>query len=347
MDCVATDIKMLENDSAMNIFNMVLNLPAAQALHVAHELNLFERIGPNRTLSLSEIASVMHMQERPLQALLSMCISLNLIMINDENEYLLSENAKKLFLKESPFYLGKALDVNLMNADIFSFNSMKRALLENAPQIYGGKALFKTNEEQAELAKFFTHCMHGKSIGMSGQWPNKIDLSQNLCIADIGGGSGAHSISAVTRWPHLKAIIYDRPFVTEVADEYIKHFGLSDRIHTQIGDMWQDPLPSTDIHFYSDVFHDWTIDQCRLLAEKSFTALKPKGRILVHEMLFNDNKSGPKSVASYNLMMMLWTQGQQLSKKELVDLLTEVGFINIKVSPTGLGDWSIVEGQKH
>lgn len=346
MECATKQLELLENDSALQIFNILLNLPAVAGLHVAYGLNIFEILASHQSMSMEELSDIIKIQNRPLQALLSMCASLELIKTSPNNMFFLTDSAKKLFLKESPFYLGKMLDVNLMNEDVFSFKSMKNAVLENAPQVYGGKALFKTNEEQVKLAKYFTHCMHGKSMGMSAFWPNKINLSKNHCIADIGGGSGAHSIAAVTRWPHLKAIVYDRPFVTEVAQEYIQQFDLNENIQTQIGDMWQDPLPETDIHFYSDIFHDWTIDQCKILAEKSYAALKPKGRILIHEMLFDDNKTGPQSVSSYNLLMLLWTQGQQLSKKELVNLLEEVGFVNIKVHPTGLGDWSIVEGQK-
>lgn len=347
MECTTESLKMLENDSAIRLFNVVLGLPAIQALHVAHELNLFEIIGPSNALSLQELSDILHIQPRPLQALLSVCASFDLLKLSNIGCFALTEMAKNLLLKESPFYLGKSLDLNLRNADIYSFKSLKKALLENASQVYGGKELFQTNEEQAQLAKYFTHCMHGKSIGMAGLWPNKIDFSRNHCLLDIGGGSGAQSIGAVSRWPNLKAIVYDRPIVTDVAQEYIDHFGLTDRIQTQVGDMWTDPFPASDIHFYCDIFHDWSIEQCKFLAKKSYSSLKANGRIVIHEMLFNDDKTGPSSVASYNIMMLIWTQsGQQLSKKEMVSILANSGFVNIKVIPTGLGDWSLVEGQK-
>ncbi len=347
MECTTETLKMLENDSAVRVFNFVLGLPAIQTLHVAHELNLFELIGPVDALNIETLANHLHLKPRPLQGLLSMCVSLELLSFNNKGCYALTETAKKLLLKESPFYLGKCLEVNLMNAEIYSFNSLKKALQEDHSQVYGGKELFKTNEEQAELAKYFTRCMHGKSMGMAGQWPNKINLSSNQRLLDIGGGSGAHSMGAVLRWPHLKAIVYERPTAAEVAAEYIATHELETRIKTHIGDMWTDPFPSADVHFYSDIFHDWTVDQCKFLVQKSYDALPPKGRIVIHEMLFNDDKTGPYSVACYNLMMLLWTQGgQQLSRKELVGLLEDSGFVNIKVTPTGLGDWSLIEGQK-
>lgn len=348
MENSTAKIKLPETDSAINIFNIIFGLPAAQALHVAHDLKLFELIGSDGTLSLEEVAEALSLEKRSIQALISMCISLDLIQLNSKYKFELTDAAKKFLLKESPFYLGGSLDLTIRNPDIYSFQSFKKALLENASQIYGGKELFTTNEEQAELAKYFTHSMHGKSIAMAGLWPNKIDFSQNQCLLDIGGGSGAHSIGAVLRWPNLKAIVYDRPAVTAVADEYIAQFGLKERIQTQVGDMWKDSFPQADIHFYCDIFHDWSIEQCKFLAQKSYDELKPKGRIVIHEMLFNENKTGPSSVASYNIMMLLWTQnGQQLSRKELTQLLEDSGFVNIKITPTGFGDWSLIEGEKN
>ncbi len=340
-------IQMPLNDAANKLFNVVFGLPAAQALHVAHQLNLFEIIGPYEGLSLKEIEGALHLQQRPAQALVSMCVSLELLHLNSEQKFTLTDTAKIYLLKESPFYMGGSLDLTLMNEEVYSFKSFKNALLDNASQIYKGAELFKTNEEQIEMAKYFTRCMHGKSIAMAGLWPNKIDLSEHRCLLDVGGGSGAHSIGAVSRWPNLQAIVYDRPLVTDVANEYINQFGLADRIQTQVGDMWKDNFPLADLHYYCDVFHDWTIEQCKFLVEKSFESLEPNGRIVIHEMLFNEDKTGPSSVASYNIMMLLWTEGgQQLSRKELVGLLAEAGFSSIQIIPTGFGDWSLVEGWK-
>ncbi len=340
------DVQLPQHDKVSGIFNVLYGLPAAQALLVAHELQVFELIAKNKALSLEAIAQTLGLQTRPAQALLSMCGSLDLLKLNIANEFEVTQTTRDFLLKSSPFYLGGSLDMTLMNAEVYSFKSFKEALLTDRSQVYQGKDLFQTNERESELAKIFTRAMHGKSIAMAGMWPTKVDLSENLFFLDIGGGSGAHSIGAVLQWPDLQAIVYDRPAVCEVAAEYANAFRLGENIHTQVGDMWKDPFPSADVHFYSDIMHDWPLSQCQALIEKSFKALPPKGRIIIHEMFFNENKTGPFSVASYNIMMLLWTQGQQLSKKELMSLLKETGFVDIKLLPTGFGDWSVMTGLK-
>ena len=46
-------------------------------------------------------------------------------------------------------------------------------------------------------------------------------------------------------------------------------------------------------HFYSNIFHDWPPEKCSFLTRKSFDALPPGGRLVVHEMLYDDDKKGP------------------------------------------------------
>lgn len=111
-------------------------------------------------------------------------------------------------------------------------------------------------------------------------WPGKINLAKHRVMLDVAGGSGAHSIGAVDRWPKLSAIVFDTAPVCEVASEIVLNYRLQARIGTHIGDMWKDPFPSADIHFYSMIFHDWPADICRFLAKKSFDALGPGGRNL-------------------------------------------------------------------
>ena len=73
--------------------------------------------------------------------------------------------------------------------------------------------------------------------------------------------------------------------------------------------------------------------------------LEPGGRIIIHEKLLNDDKTGPLAIAAFNVSMLLWTEGQQYSGHELSSMLTEAGFRALEVTPT-VGYWSIVTGRK-
>jgi hypothetical protein len=108
---------------------------------------------------------------------------------------------------------------------------------------------------------------------------------------------------------------------------------------------WESSFPKADLHFYSMIYHDWPPDRCRFLTEKSYSSLPSGGRIIIHEMLFNDDRTGPYPVAAFNITMLLWCTGQQYSGRELTKMLDDAGFDKVEVIPT-FGYWSIVTGVK-
>lgn len=117
------------------------------------------------------------------------------------------------------------------------------------------------------------------------------------------------------------------------------------RVGTQAFDLWKDPLPPADLHFCSDFYHDFPPAKCAWITERSFESLPAGGRILLHEMLLADDKSGPFAVAGYSVSMLLWTQGQQFTGAELSAVLSQAGFAEVAVLPT-YGYWSLVTGRK-
>jgi hypothetical protein len=131
-----------------------------------------------------------------------------------------------------------------------------------------------------------------------------------------------------------EALGIKRDPVCEVAAEFIADYDLQTRIRAHAGDMWTDPFPPADVHFYSMIYHDWTPEKCRFLTGTSFESLRSRGHILIHEMLYNDEKKGPFPIAAFSIIMLGWTEGEQYSGKEISKMLREAGFGNIQVRPT-------------
>jgi SAM-dependent methyltransferase len=325
------------------LWDILFGVWGLPAVLVAHEIKLFAALA-DRALTLDEVCRAKGLKRRPAEALLSVAASLGLVRLAS-GRYSLTPVAEDYFLESGVAYFGGLLDLTVNNYPVWSVESLKRAVLTDAPQVYGGSEVFKSHEEQAELARAFTRATNSASMAPATAWPDTLDLAQNQLMLDIGGGSGAHCLGALHRWPHLKAVVFDIAPVCEVAREFAVRYALADRIGTHAGDMWKDPFPSADIHFYSMIFHDWPAQKCRFLANRSFESLKPGGRIIVHEMLFNDQRTGPFPVAAFNIDMLLWVEGEQYSGGEISAMLSDAGFKNIEVKPT-FGYWSIVTGTK-
>jgi hypothetical protein len=312
-------------------------------LLVAHDLKLFALLaqGPRTT---AEVAVALRIAPRPAETLLTMCAALGLIRDRD-GRHALTELAEDYLLDDSPTAFGGYLDLLKASASVYSYAGVKRAVLADAPQAYEGQDWVKSHEEQAALARDFTRAMHGAAAAPALAWPDAVDLSGHRLMLDVGGGSGAHSIGATRRWPALRALVLDIAPVCEVAAEFVAAYGLRDRIGTRVLDMWADPFPPADLHFYSMIYHDWPPSRCLTLTRRSLDALPPGGRLIVHELLLDDDRPGPVAVASYSVAMLLWTEGKQYSGRELAAMLAEAGFADVEVKRT-FGYWGLVTGRK-
>ncbi|MCP5004031.1 MAG: hypothetical protein GY941_08830 [Planctomycetes bacterium] len=84
---------------------------------------------------------------------------------------------------------------------------------------------------------------------------------------------------------------------------------------------------------------------CIHLGRRSFEILLSGGSIYLHEMLLDDTKDRPVTVASFSMQMLLGTKGKQFTASELEELLIECGFDAITVVHS-YGYYSLIRGRK-
>ncbi|MBI3769149.1 MAG: methyltransferase [Deltaproteobacteria bacterium] len=327
------------------IWDIVFGIWGYPAVLVAHRLKLFALLA-ERPRTLDEVCAAKGLQRRPAETLLAVTTSLGLARL-ENGRYSLTPLAEDYLIGTGPAYFGGFFDGMMAVYDIYSVESLCKAVETNAPQgVFGGSDdPFQASRDRAEFAASFTRWMHSISIGPALAWPEVVDLSTHRVMLDVGGGSGAHAIGALSRWPELRAVVLDIEPVCRVATEFAARYELEARIRTRAADFFRDAFPDADLHFYSMIFHDWPPEKCHQLARKSFASLPSGGRVVVHEMLFNDDRTGPFGVAAFNVAMLLAMPGQQYSGREIGAMLRDAGFSKIEVTPT-FGYWSIVTGLK-
>jgi len=325
------------------LWDVIFGLYGYPALLLAHKLKVFSLLADGAR-PLSEICDALKIKERPAEAILTVATALGFLSFTDKR-YSLTVVAEDYLLEKSPKYFGFFWDLIIENNKVYSFESMEKAVLTDSPQAYGGGDIFKTHEEQVELVRRFIYGMHSIDMPSALIWPGVIDLSKHRVMLDINGSSGAHSIGAVLKLPDLKAIVLDFPQVCKLTQEFIDQSGLQDRITASGNNIWTDPWPSADLHFYSNVYHHWPPEKCTFLTEKSFANLKSGGRIIIDGTLYNDEKTGSFSAAAFSMIMMCWTEGRQYSGLEISSMLKDAGFCDIQVHPTS-GYSSMVTGLK-
>ena len=206
---------------------------------------------------------------------------------------------------------------------------------------------WERGEMPPELAKVITAYMNAHSRAAAKAVAAQPVFDGLHRLMDVGGGSAIFPIELVRRHPHLDATVFEIPAICAEADGYIASSGVIGHVRTRAGNMFTEDWPSGfDAHFLSNIFHDWSDATCRLLARKSFAALPSGGRILLHEMLMDDDGCGPLATACFSLLMLLGTKGRQYSLPELRGFLEDAGFVDVTSSTTGGGYYSLVTGRK-
>lgn len=325
------------------VYDLTLGLFACPAMLIAHRAGLFRRLGESPS-TLKELGAALGLARRPTEALANTAAALGFVR-RDADRYALTALGADLLVERSPTYFGAFLDLMYEASETFSLKSLEAAIRDDAAHAYGSPDVFQSHEQQLALAQRFTRAMESVSAAHAPVWPTQLDLSRHRVMLDIGAGSGAHTRGALSAWPALRAIVFDLPGVCELSRPYFETSPVRERVTLHPADMRHDPFPDADLHFYSNVFHACPREKNALLARKSSDALPPGGRIVLHEVLYRDDKSGPLAAAASSLMMISWTEGEQYSSRELTEILANAGFSSIETIPSA-GYYSLVTGVK-
>jgi Dimerisation domain len=181
--------------------DVLFGISGYPAVLVAHDLKLFPLLA-ERPRTLPELCHALNIAPRAAEALLSVSAALGLLAERD-GRYSLTPVAEDYLVEGSATYYGGYFDMMIQNYAMYSFESLKRAVLTNTPQFYGGDDVFTSHRNRADRVRTYTRAMHGTSMAAALAWPERIDLSRHRLMLDIGGGSGAHAIGAAQQWTAL------------------------------------------------------------------------------------------------------------------------------------------------
>jgi hypothetical protein len=208
-------------------------------------------------------------------------------------------------------------------------------------------AEWERGEMSPELARIITAYMNAHSRAAAKAVGVQPLFAQVGSLLDVGGGSAVFALEIAKVQPSLRATVMEIAAVCAEADRYIAASAQAPRVRTVALNMFTQAWPTGhDAHFLSNILHDWSDETCRLLVEKSFAALPSGGRIVLHEMLMNDDGCGPLPAAAFSVLMLLGTRGRQYTLAELRGFLEPAGFTGVEAFSTGGGYYSLVVARK-
>jgi cyclopropane fatty-acyl-phospholipid synthase-like methyltransferase len=324
------------------------------AIVAADDAGVFNALN-EKPAPIEELALRLDLDVRATGILLRLLAALGVLAQRD-GQFQLTDEARVYLVHSSPFYWGHMMSVAVSDwhrttllAKLKQKESARAAGPEGRPQISGEGRVsdnWAAGNVSLEQAREIAARMHSHSLPAAIGAARNYHFKSIRRMLDVGGGSGCFMIAMSQAHPHLRCTIMELQAMCEVAQTYIRAGEVEDRVDTIAIDMFRQPWPrGYDAIFFSNVWHDWNFATCEWLAVRAFEVLPPGGRIMLHEMLLNDDGDGPATAASFSMLMLLATQGQQFTFGELKTILETAGFTEIEATQT-CGYYSITTGHK-
>ena len=331
-------------DEAQALHALGLGFMAARALHVALELRLFTHLAAGAQ-TLAHIAQSLGLAERAAGRLLYACTALGLVQATG-GVFRNTPLTQKYLVEDQPTFIGSYLQM-FDAMGYHRWEQMGAALRNNGP-VDDISHPYRFLADDAEEATMFSAAQHAGSRSLGHALARRVDFTPFRCLLDLGGGSGAYTVEILRRYPHLRAILFDFPQVSRLAEAVMRQEELMDRVHIVSGDYEHDALPpGPDVVLWSGNLHASSPESCRRVLTRLHALLPPGGMVLIHDYMLDETRSGPLIPALLALHLTLVSEhGQVYSGAELRDLLAQAGFEEVRIEPFLTGHSNLVSARR-
>ncbi|OVA19914.1 O-methyltransferase [Macleaya cordata] len=314
-------------------------------LKAAVELDLLEIIkkaGPGAQISASEISSQIPNNKNPdapvmLDRMLRLLASYKILTcslkdLEDgkvERVYGLAPVCKFLTKNEVGCSMAPLLLMNQDKVLMESWYHLKDAVIDGGipfNKAYGMTA-FEYHGTDLRFSKVFNKGMSDHTTIVMNKILETYKGFEGLkSIVDVGGGIGATINMIVSKYPTIKGINFDLPYVVEEAPSYqgVEHVG---------GDMFAS-VPKGDAIFMKWILHDWSDEHSVKILKNCYEALPENGKIIIVECIIPvipDGASGHGVFHLDNIMLAHNPGGKERTEKEFKALAKGTGFTGFKV----------------
>ncbi|HEX6892861.1 MAG TPA: methyltransferase [Chryseolinea sp.] len=313
---------------------------ASKILLAAVNFELFTRLAKNKKMTAKEVKAELKLEcsDRHVFDFLDALTGFGFLTrdgLLDKAAYSNSLNTDTFLDKNKPSYIGGILE--MMNNRLYRFwGDLEEGLKTGKPQneAKSGVNIFEEIYKDPAELKGFVNAMSGVQMGAFMAFAAKFDFSKSKTLVDAGGSAGLLSIQVAKNHPHMTCTSLDLPPVEPIAKETIKHFQLSDRVKTQSGDFFADPLPSADIVVMGNILHDWDEQQKLMLMKKAFDALPAGGTFAAIENVIDDDRKQNVFGLMMSLNMLIETgTGFDYTFKDFTGWAKSVGFKSTSLLP--------------
>lgn len=282
---------------------------ASRTMLSAVELGLFTVLAEAGALDAEALRDRLGLHPRSARDFFDALVALGMLE-REDGRYSNTPSTGFFLDRAKPSYMGGMLEMG--SARLYGFwDSLTEGLKTGEPQNEGkgGDDFFAAlYADRTRLAQF-ARAMSAISTGAGQAIAAKFQWSDRKTVIDIGCAEGAVPVQIALAHEHVTGGGFDLPPLEPLFDEYVKGFGLADRLSFTAGDFFADSLPSADVLVMGHILHDWDLEQKRTLLKKAYDALPDGGALIVYEAIIDDERRENAFGLLMSLNMLIETPG--------------------------------------
>lgn len=306
-----------------------------ECLYAAIELDLFTQLKQRRRMTLEEIAGAVGLEVFPCRVLLLGLVATG--VIKKRGRYFSNTYLGDIALaRDSEYYLGNTVrwQHHIVYKPMFrlldSLRQNRNAGLEEIPGT--GDTLYERIAQHPFLERIFQDSMEEISVVANRTLAEYLDLAPGESIVDVGGGKGANILAVASANPGVKAAVFDLPSVCAIANTKFAETGMQDRLSAIPGNCFTDPFPTGhDAFLFCHFMCIWSKADNVALLKKAFAALEPGGRVVIFDIMQDDDERGPlaASMGSPYFLGLATGRGMIYTIREHEEFCREAGFSRV------------------
>lgn len=316
---------MMSDDSQIQYLQRLsISHIATRILMSGVQLGVFEVIGENQKTA-NEVAEETSTSLRGMRILLDCLVSFQMLTKSNQR-YSLSAISSNYLLKKSPNYMGHLFEDE---RSLEQWNQMNQA-------IRSGKPLRK-KETLAEEAASFADLARSLSVV---NWQPAQKAAKLLCaehsgmnVLDVACGSGVWGVAIAQEDPASHITAHDLPAILEITKAFVKQHNVEDHFNFLAGDLRGVDFGESrfDLVILGNIIHSQGEKTSRDLLHRMYRSLKNTGRIVIIDIIPDEDRTGPQASLIVALAMLLDTEaGDLFTLSEYMQWLHEAGFVKIE-----------------
>ncbi len=322
---------------AEKFFATSVSYQASLVFLTACELDIFTIIG-DEFKTAEEIANGIGVPSRGLTRLLNALVA-NGYLRKSGLKYLNTKESLEYLVKGSPNYIG---NFKPFKAFIRHWLNLPEVIHKGSPR----KSVTYNDLDASEIEAMLG-LMNWRANRQAPEFIKNLDLSKVIRVLDLGCGSGTLGMEILKYNINIDLTLFDYPQIIQFTEKFIERKGFNGFVRTMPGDFLTDNIGDNyDLVIVSNVLRLYSFRNSLKILNKVFDALRRKGKVVVQESLFDNDRTSPLFATMQSLDLLLFTsEGDLYTETEIILLLKEAWFSNIQKHTTSYGS-TIFIGEK-